>query len=152
MSDKEKEIQEQAKIIQDLDEPQFQIAMKRINAILGMVRGDKDWKTKLSPLLEPEGISVETTARLTAQEAHAHGEMLALAEMYPFFEAFRPIVKHKNLSSISVGGMGRDDAIRLMGAMSGNEALRNLGLNLSPGGSYTTDKERKKAEKRGFLK
>lgn len=139
-----------------MDIHKFTGILERLQALLDMLRGVRDYRTKLSPILEPEGVSIETTARLTSHEAFSSAEMFTLDGLYKsegFFHPLAELATHRNLSSVSIGGGGREDAIRLMGAISGTDALRGLGINLSPqmGTGYATEKERKKAEKSGRI-
>jgi hypothetical protein len=120
-----------------------------IQGFLDTIRGVKDVKTRLSPLMEPEGTSIETSARLTPLESQAVAEIHTSASFFDFFSPLKVFAEHRCLTSISIDGKGREEAIGLMGAYGGAEMLKSLGVNI---GSSPTDLQRKQSEKKGLFR
>lgn len=136
-----------------MDHTQVKKMMELINGFLDIIRGVKDIRGRLSPLMEPIGVAIETSARLTSSQAHAVGHMYLMEEMFDFYQPMKGVGDQVCLPSISIEGMGREDAIRLMSAYGGGELIKQLGgLTLATGGSGTTDLQRKKAEKKGWFR
>lgn len=151
VEEKLEETREILKSFSDLDPKEIEKILELINKILDIVRGVKDVKGRLAPLMEPEGISLETSARLSQSQIQACSYLHILPELYGFFQPLESVAKHRELISISEDGKGRVEAINLMGAYGGSELLKNLGLgfNVQPG---ETDLARKKAEKKGIFR
>lgn len=130
-----------------LDMEELEKVFQVIQNFMDMLRGVKDIKGRLSPLMEPKGLAIETSARLTPIQAQASGIQFALADLYAFFKPLEIPAIHNNLSSISKDGLGREEGIRLMGAYSGSELLREVMK-----GGFVSDLSRKQAEKKGKFK
>jgi hypothetical protein len=137
-----------------MDHTQVKKMMELINGFLDIIRGVKDIRGRLSPLMEPTGVSIETSARLTSSQAHAVGHMYLMEDMFDFYQPMKGVGDQVCLPSISIDGMGREEAIRLMSAYGGGELIKQLGgINVTTGGgSGTTDLQRKKAERKGWFR
>jgi hypothetical protein len=77
-----------------------------------------------------------------------------MKDMFDFYVPMEGVGNQVCLPSISIDGIGREEAIRLMSAYGGGELIKQLGgINVTTGGgSGTTDLQRKKAERKGWFR
>lgn len=111
--------------------------------ILDTLRGVKDIKNRLAPILEPSGIAVKTTAILTPIQTQAIGNMGILADLFPFFKPLKGCANEICLVSKSKDGIGQEAGIRLMGAYSGLSGLKQLMLTMTPGETKVKESAKK---------
>ena len=133
----------------NVDAKTLERRMELIQRILDIVRGVRDIKGRLSPIMEPTGISLESSARLSKPQAEGLAEIKTLSTLFKFFEPVEELGNHRAWCSISENGEGRKEAISLTGAQSGTSLLKDvMSLSLSP----SSELQRKKAEKKGWFR
>jgi len=103
-------------------------AMQKFERFINLVRGRKDVKGRVAVLANPE--KLESMSILTRWQAEFVQDAEWLAEEQDCYE---PMAKYANkmmLVSPSVGGEGREQAIRFVGALSETKLLGKLGINV----------------------
>jgi len=150
---KQKEIKELVEKFFKVSPEHIEKRLEIVQKFLDIIRGVRDIKGRLAPLMEPKGVGILTSARLSSSQCQGLSVIYTLDGLYPdFFSPLTIFGEKTSLTSISGGdGEGRREAISLMGAYSGAGILRELGLSLAPT-PYKTDMQRKKAEKKGIFR
>lgn len=98
------------------------------------VKGHRDVKTRLQVLTDPDNLN--TMSVLTSEEAHflSVSDWLVERPIWGLmFTGLSDYAKSIREPAISISGRGREDSIRLMGAISESKFLSKLGLNLKGG-------------------
>lgn len=147
---------EQQKQSRELLENFFRIPMadikKRMEVIrefLDTIRGVKDVKGKMAPLMEPEGKALLTTTILSHPQTTGIAIINTFYELYPdIYQPLKVVGDDICYTEISHNGVGRMQDIQLMSAYSGERLLRDIGMSLAP----SSDLARKKAEQKGEMK
>jgi len=101
-------------------------AKKTWEWFLNTVRGRRDIKSRVAVLASPE--NYKTMSILTKSEAEFVTDAFWLAKNEECYNPLRDYAQEKMETSPSVGGQGREQTIRLMGALSESRILTKLGI------------------------
>lgn len=106
--------------------------MEKFMDFYDRIKGRKDVKTRVSVLANPENL--KTMSILTRSEAEFVSEaywVSGVSKWGAMFKGLEKLAKEKLETNISIGGEGREQAIRFMGALSETKFLSKLGVDIS---------------------
>lgn len=102
--------------------------MDKFEKFLNVVRGRKDVRSRVAVLANPD--NYKTMSVLTKSEAEFVADAFWLANQEECYEPLRDYAQEKMEVSPSVGGQGREQSIRFVGALSESKLASKLGLTL----------------------
>lgn len=108
--------------------------IKKLKELIDAVKGHKDVKTRIAVLSDPENL--DTMSVLSREQAGFLSVSNWLADRPHWglmFQGLKEYAQSLREPSISIGGKGREDAIRFAGALSESKFLSKLGINLKEG-------------------
>jgi len=111
-----------------LDKKISKEAMEKLERFINLVRGRKDVKGRVAVLANPE--KLESMSILTRGQAEFVQDAEWLAEEEKCYKPMENYANKMMLVSPSVGGEGREQAIRFVGALSETKLLSKLGINV----------------------
>jgi len=95
---------------------------------INVVRGRKDVKSRVAVLANPD--NWKSMSNLTMGQAEFVQDAFWLAKMEDCYEPMEEYAQEMMEVSPSKGGLGREQSIRLMGALSESKFFSKLGLNI----------------------
>jgi len=96
-----------------------------------MLRVAKGVKQRVAVLANPENLKTMSILRPSEAEFVAEAYFLSgVKEWGGIFKGLESLAHEKLQSNISVGGQGREQSIRFVGALSESKIWRKLGINL----------------------
>jgi len=98
----------------------------KLERLLNILKGKVDPKSNLRLLLDPD--KVESSTRLSANQVDFVSLSVFVAREFPEFEPLAEYAFDFCLANISLRGEGRQEAIRLMSAMSESKILSKMGF------------------------
>lgn len=104
----------------------FQENLKRFEDFLNVVRGKIDIKSRLKLLQDPDNI--RTSTRLTAGQIDAASTSFFVAKHFSQFTPLKEFFEEFCHFAISKNGLGREESIRYMSALSESKLLKSLGI------------------------
>jgi len=107
-------------------------SLERFKQFLNIVKGRKDVKSRVQVLANPENL--KTMSILTRSQAEFVAISHWASSVPEWGGMFKGLEDYSNLlmeTSISVGGEGREQSIRFMGALSESKVLSKLGVNIA---------------------
>lgn len=105
--------------------------LQKFKDFFDFIKGRKDVKSRVAVLADPDNL--KTMSILTRSQAEFVSEAYWVAgveEWGGMFNGLRDLAKEKLQSNISIGGEGREQAIRFMGALSESKILSKLGVTV----------------------
>jgi len=103
--------------------------MSKFEWFINLLRGRKDIKTRVSVLANPDNPkSMSVLSRGQAEFVTDAYFLKSVAEWGGIFEGLQTLADEIMFTSPSVGGVGREQTIRFMGALSESKILSKLGI------------------------
>jgi len=98
--------------------------LSEFERFLNIVRGKVDVKSRLMLLLNPDNL--KTSTRLTRSEADFIALSFFVADEFPEFKPLASYASEFMAAAISIGGLGREEAIRFTSAISESKLFKSV--------------------------
>ena len=103
-------------------------AKKKFEWFFNLIRGRRDIKSRVAVLANPD--NYKTMSILTTGQAEFVQDAFWLAKNESCYQPLKDYAQEMMEVSPSIGGQGREQSIRLMGALSESKFLSKLGIDL----------------------
>ena len=102
--------------------------MERFERFINLIRGRKDIKSRVAVLANPD--NWKSMSNLTPSQAEFVQDAFWLAKQEDCYKPLEDYAQEQMEVSPSKGGLGREQSIRLMGALSESKLASKLGLTI----------------------